>query len=140
MTREHSAEHEPRVCDLALTRAFEFLGKRWNGVLLGTLIGGPLGFADLRRAIGGISDSVLSERLAELGRAGLVRRSVEEGPPVTVTYQLTPAGEALLPALNELTAWAAANLPESRCAEARARAAAQKIPAVRQAAGPRPAR
>ena len=33
--------HEPRACDAALSRAFEFLGKRWNGVLLGTLIQGP---------------------------------------------------------------------------------------------------
>ena len=33
---EAVAEHEPRACDAALSRAFEFLGKRWNGVLLGT--------------------------------------------------------------------------------------------------------
>ncbi|MCU1689190.1 MAG: transcriptional regulator, partial [Jatrophihabitantaceae bacterium] len=44
-------QHEPRVCDAALSRAFEFLGKRWNGVLLGTLITGPAGFSELRRAI-----------------------------------------------------------------------------------------
>jgi len=103
--------HEPRACDRALTRAFDFLGKRWNGVILGTLLEGPAGFAQLRRAIGGISDSVLSERLTELAVAGLVERTVAPGPPVTVSYALTPSGQALLPVMRELTAWAADNLP-----------------------------
>jgi DNA-binding HxlR family transcriptional regulator len=103
--------HEPRVCDAALTRAFSFLGKRWNGVLLGALVQGPAGFAELKRAVAGISDSVLSERLAELVGAGLVRRTVVDGPPISVTYQATDSGQALLPALDALTSWAAANLP-----------------------------
>jgi len=110
-SRTSEVGHEPRVCDAALARAFAFLGKRWNGVLLGTLITGPAGFAELRRAVGGISDSVLSERLSELTGACLIERSVEPGPPISVTYSLTPSGRALLPALNELTTWAAENLP-----------------------------
>ncbi|MGX7681019.1 winged helix-turn-helix transcriptional regulator [Jatrophihabitans sp. DSM 45814] len=110
--------HEPRSCDAALARAFGFLGKRWNGVLLGTLLSGPAGFSELRRAIAGISDSVLSERLSELSKAGLIYRLVDEGPPLAVEYSLTPAGQALLPALNELSVWAAANLPANSCPKA----------------------
>src|SRR3978361_1085343 len=98
--------HEPRACDSPLDRACTFLGKRWSGVLLGTLTYGPAGFAELRRAVTGISDSVLSERLTELAGAGLVVRSVSVGPPVAVVYSLTVAGLALVPALNELTNWA----------------------------------
>lgn len=101
---------QPQACDGAISSAFQFLGKRWTGVVLGTLINGPAGFADLRRAISGISDSMLSERLVELTCAGLVTRSVGQGPPVAVRYALTPAGQALLPAMKELGAWAAANL------------------------------
>jgi DNA-binding HxlR family transcriptional regulator len=111
MPREQALNHEPRTCDAALTRAFGFLGKRWNGVLIGTLATGPAGFSELKRAVAGISDSVLSERLAELSGAGLVQRSVNEGPPIAVDYRLTPAGQALVPALQELTAWATHNLP-----------------------------
>jgi DNA-binding HxlR family transcriptional regulator len=107
-------EHEPRACDAALSRAFEFLGKRWNGMLLGTLGEGPAGFAELKRTLG-ISDSMLSDRLAELTRAGLVDRTVETGPPVSVAYALTPSGEAVLPALGSLTEWARENLTEERC-------------------------
>ena len=115
MAKDEDATHEPRACDAALARAFEFLGKRWSGVLLGTLISGPAGFSELRRAVVGISDSVLSERLAELTKAGLVARTVDPGPPIAVAYSLTEAGKGLLPALEELTAWAAVNLPRSGC-------------------------
>ncbi|CAM5618055.1 MULTISPECIES: helix-turn-helix domain-containing protein [Streptomyces] len=112
MPRNRNAvAHEERACDAALARAFEFLGKRWNGVLLGTLMEGSASFSELRRAVAGISDSMLSERLSQLGAAGLVERVIDGGPPVAVTYTLTPAGAALLPALKELSAWAENNLP-----------------------------
>jgi DNA-binding HxlR family transcriptional regulator len=111
MGRDQALTHEPRTCDAALARAFGFLGKRWNGVIIGTLASGPAGFSELKRAVAGISDSVLSERLAELGAAGLVQRSVDEGPPIAVGYRLTPCGQALIPALRELTSWAKNNLP-----------------------------
>jgi DNA-binding HxlR family transcriptional regulator len=115
MARVREEEHEPRACDAALARAFGFLGKRWNGVILATLTNGTAGFSELRRAVTGISDSVLSERLSELTRAGLVFRSVHDGPPITVEYQLTPAGQALLPSLQALTSWAHENLPVESC-------------------------
>jgi DNA-binding HxlR family transcriptional regulator len=115
MPRVRDVDHEPKACDAALARAFGFLGKRWNGVILGTLTAGPSGFSQLRRSVGGISDSVLSERLSELAAAGLVQRSVDEGPPIAVEYSLTAAGDALLPSLNALTAWATENLPAANC-------------------------
>jgi DNA-binding HxlR family transcriptional regulator len=111
VAKQVEVKQEPRVCDAALARAFAFLGKRWSGVILGTLVSGPAGFAELRRAVGGISDSVLSERLTELTGAGLIQRTVDEGPPIAVAYALTASGKALLPALDELTTWASENLP-----------------------------
>jgi len=107
--------HDAPTCDGALVRAFEFLGKRWSGVVLGSLVGGSAGFRERSRAVSGISDSVLSERLSELTAAGLVLRTVDEGPPLAVAYSLTPAGEALVPALHALADWAAQHLPERRC-------------------------
>jgi DNA-binding HxlR family transcriptional regulator len=106
-----SSRHDPPSCDAALARAFGFLGKRWNGVLIGSLVGGPAGFAQLGRSVAGISESVLSDRLSELTRAGVVERKVHDGPPVTVTYELTECGEALVPALRALARWAKESLP-----------------------------
>lgn len=98
------------VCDAAVTLAFSVLGKRWNGMIISSLGGGPSTFVALRRAVAGISDTVLSDRLAELAEAGLVARSVEAGPPVTVSYALSPSGRGLLPILDQLGTWASENL------------------------------
>ncbi|MCZ2821329.1 MULTISPECIES: winged helix-turn-helix transcriptional regulator [unclassified Modestobacter] len=108
--------HTPEACDDALARAFGFLGKRWNGLIIGVLAGGPATFTGLRRAVGGISDSVLSDRLTELAAAGLVQRTVDDGPPVAVSYQLTDAGRSLTPVLEQLTTWARESLPAQSCA------------------------
>jgi len=96
----------------SLARAFKFLGKRWNAVVLGHLSAGPAGFRELSRAIEGISDSVLSDRLGDLAGGGLITRTVDEGPPVAVSYGLTDRGRALMPALEQIALWAQANLPE----------------------------
>src|SRR3977135_777057 len=115
--RKLSPEHTGAACDratAALGRAFEFLGKRWNGVLLGTLRNGPAGFRELARAIDGISDSVLSDRLSDLAAAGLITRTVDEGPPLAVSSALPDPGKALLPALQQIPLWAPEPLVEDR--------------------------
>jgi DNA-binding HxlR family transcriptional regulator len=129
MVRERARSPEHRHCDAALARAFDFLGKRWNGVILGTLAAGPAAFSELRRAVTGISDSVLSDRLTELGQAGLVLRTVQEGPPVAVSYRLTAAGEALMPAMQELMIWATENLPTAECPPPRDSEQVRSLPA-----------
>ena len=98
--------------DAALARAFDFLGKRWNGVVLGNLSEGPAGFRELSRAVDGISDSVLSDRLSDLCEAGLIAREVDEGPPLAVSYALTDRGKALIPALAQISLWAQEHLVE----------------------------
>jgi DNA-binding HxlR family transcriptional regulator len=113
VTAEDVSADECRPAAEQLARAFGFLGKRWTAVILGHLSYGPAGFRDLSRGIGGISDSVLAERLAGLAGGGLVTREVREGPPVTVTYELTQRGRALMPALDLIARWARDNLPLS---------------------------
>ncbi|WP_405718614.1 helix-turn-helix transcriptional regulator [Streptomyces sp. NBC_01537] len=103
----------PRVSvNDAVTRAFTLFGKRWSGLIMGVLLCGPAHFAELRRAIPAISERMLSDRLTELGAAGLVVRRVHKGPPLRVSYRLTEAGAALEPALRELHAWAERHLSE----------------------------
>jgi DNA-binding HxlR family transcriptional regulator len=105
------AGHEPAACEAGLIRAFDVLGKRWSGIILGTLSSGPMGFAELRRGVGAITDSVLSDRLSELADGGLVERTVTDTRPPGVTYSLSAAGSDLLPILHQLAAWADASLP-----------------------------
>ena len=97
-------------CDTAVTLAFTVLGKRWNAMIISALSNGASTFGGLRRAVVGISDPVLSERLAELAEAQLVVRAVEPGPPVGVSYRLTDSGARLSPILTQLGEWASGNL------------------------------
>ena len=86
--------------------AIELIGKRWTGAILSSLTDGPLRFGELARAIPGLSDRLLSQRLRELENEGLVERTVEPGTPVKVTYALTAKGADLSPAISELRQWA----------------------------------
>jgi DNA-binding HxlR family transcriptional regulator len=99
----------------ALARAFLFLGKRWTAMVLGHLGTGPAGFRELSRAIGGVSDSVLSDRLSDLVEGGLIARTVDEKPPISVSYALTARGRALMPALDQIALWAQEHLPREAC-------------------------
>lgn len=103
-------QHGGRQCDAAVSLAFSVLGKRWNGMIVDALRGGPMSFVELRRGVGGISDAVLSDRLTELAEAQLVVRQVSPGPPVSVSYELTDAGCDLLPLLTQLGQWASDHL------------------------------
>ena len=113
--RGPTGSDDAQRCDPGLGRAFGFLGKRWNGVILGTLSNGSVGFAELRRMVGSITDSVLSDRLTELTGAGLVERTVTDARPPGVSYQLSRTGRELLPILNQLGVWADQHLPADRC-------------------------
>lgn len=75
-------------------------------MILGLLLQGPAHFAVLARAIPGISERMLSDRLAELAEAGLLEREVIVGPPLGVVYRLTDSGRALGPGLLKLGEWA----------------------------------
>jgi DNA-binding HxlR family transcriptional regulator len=63
-------------------------------------------FAEMKEAVPGMSDRLLSTRLKELERAGLVRRDVQSGHRVRVSYQLTRKGESLKPVMGTLRDWA----------------------------------
>jgi DNA-binding HxlR family transcriptional regulator len=87
----------------ALAAAFELLGKRWTALILDTVATRPARFCEIQRAIPGLSDRLLTERLRELAAHGLVDRDPGEGK---VVYDLTPLGRRLVPAFNEIRGWA----------------------------------
>ena len=89
--------------------AVELIGRRWTGAIVAVLIDhGPLRFSELREAVPGVSDRLLSERVRELEARGVVARTVEPGPPISVHYDVTPMGRELAPALRRLGEWARA--------------------------------
>ncbi len=86
--------------------AVELIGRRWTGAILRVLMDGPLRFSQIAQAVPEVSDRLLSERMKELERRGIVRRTVISGPPLRVQYELSRMGAELGPALVELQRWA----------------------------------
>jgi len=72
--------------------AITVLGRQWNALILNVLQAGPLRFSELSERAQGPGDKVLSARLKELERRGLLLRHVDAGPPVRVSYELTRTG------------------------------------------------
>src|SRR5262249_58634843 len=73
--------------------AVELIGRRWTGAILYALTDGPLHFAELKEAVPGMSDRLLSCRLKELEQAGLVRREGHSGDPLRGSHELTRHGQ-----------------------------------------------
>lgn len=83
----------------------DILGERLALLVVRELLYGPKRFTDLHRGLHGASQNVLSQRLRELDRAGVIRRRTL-GPPVSgQVYELTEWGREIEPALVALGRW-----------------------------------
>jgi len=91
--------------------AIGVLGRPWNALILGVLQAGPARFGELFRRCRGVGAKILSARLKDLESDGLVRREVEPGPPIRVTYSLTPRGQAFEEVAHAIERWGRALLP-----------------------------
>jgi len=68
---------------------------RWGALTLAALVDGPLRFAEVRRAVGGISDRMLAQTLQRLEADGLVSRTPHSTIPPRVDYELTDLGRPI---------------------------------------------
>src|ERR1700727_1297307 len=78
----------PRCCPL-YHEAVELVGRRWTGAIIRVLMDGPMRFSEIAQAVPELSDRLLSERMKELERRGMVERRVISGPPLRVEYSLS---------------------------------------------------
>ena len=85
--------------------ALEVLGKPWCALILNSLQGGPYRFTEIRERTKGPGDKMLSARLKELEARGLVKRSVDPGPPVRVHYELTDSGRSFGDVAQAIEVW-----------------------------------
>jgi DNA-binding HxlR family transcriptional regulator len=83
----------------------EFIGRRWAGAVLLAGSQGARRFGEYRALVPGISDRMLSLRLKELERAGLLHREVVPTTPVQILYAPSRMGAGLVQALQPLIAW-----------------------------------
>ena len=96
--------YNQNIC-VTFQHAAEMLSKRWTSLILKVMMAGPMRFSVLAEQLGVVSDRILSERLKELERQGIVTRRVFPETPVRVEYSLTEKGLALAPVLEAIEHW-----------------------------------
>src|SRR5215471_18314643 len=80
--------HEPEECR-AVSELLGRVGDKWTVLVVSTLGPGPQRFNELKRALGSISQRMLTLTLRSLERDGLVTRTVFATVPPRVDYELT---------------------------------------------------
>ena len=95
------------------------VGDKWSVMIVMLLGPGPRRFNEIKRAINGISQRMLTLTLRGLERDGLVTRTVTPTIPPRVDYELTPLGQSLRCPIDALGEWAFANRDEVDAARAR---------------------
>ena len=100
--------HEPEDCR-AVSEVLSRVGDKWTVLVVWTLGDGSKRFNELRKALGSISQRMLTLTLRALERDGLVTRTVFPTIPPRVDYELTELGRSLLDPVSELGSWARKN-------------------------------
>ncbi|WP_280517961.1 winged helix-turn-helix transcriptional regulator [Myceligenerans indicum] len=85
--------------------AIAVVGGAWKMTVVKHLLGGPLRFGALNRAVGPVTPRVLTRQLRDLEADGIVHREVFPQVPPRVEYSLTPLGESLAGLVRSLDAW-----------------------------------
>jgi DNA-binding HxlR family transcriptional regulator len=91
------AAHCPRFQE-----SIEFLGRRWTASILRRMFEGPVRFTDLLDAVPHLSSRLLTQRLEELCRAGVISHRLQDGCP---RYELTGMGRDLEPVFLAIDRW-----------------------------------
>jgi DNA-binding HxlR family transcriptional regulator len=100
--------HVPEDCR-AVSEVLARVGDKWTVLVVGELGRGPKRFNEIRRALGSISQRMLTLTLRGLERDGLVTRTVFPTIPPRVDYELTKLGRSLLEPVSGLGLWARRN-------------------------------
>lgn len=117
---------ELKACPIETT--FRIIGRKWTILILREMFLGVTRFNRLEENVDGITSKVLSQRLKELQRLGIVRRRIVSEAPVRVEYGLTELGQELGAVLASAAAFSMRFLPKAVFKDGKARDLTQ-IPA-----------
>ncbi|SFE16560.1 transcriptional regulator, HxlR family [Paenibacillus catalpae] len=85
--------------------AADILGKKWTGLIIRVMLGGPKRFKEIKEQIPEMSDKMLTDRMKELESLSIVKRTVYPEMPVRIEYELTPKGRELQPVIESIQSW-----------------------------------
>jgi len=102
--------HSTRMC-ARFQAAVDLLGKRWSPLIVQLLLKRPHRYSELLAELEVVTEGMLSHRLKELERGGVIERRVIDDHPVRVEYHLTEKGRALSRVIGGLEKWAEEWIP-----------------------------
>jgi len=107
-----AARHLPSDACPKISQVLARIGEKWSVLIIIMLAERARRFSELKRAIGGVSQRMLTLSLRGLERDGLVKRTVFPVVPPRVEYELTPLGKSLHEPVSALGEWAQAHLAQ----------------------------
>lgn len=96
-------KEEMPACPVATTVVL--IGSKWKLLIIRNLLARPWRFNELKKALEGISQKVLTDSLRSMEADGIITRTVYPEVPPRVEYALTELGESLKPILDSMRAW-----------------------------------
>ncbi|MGW0664333.1 winged helix-turn-helix transcriptional regulator [Streptodolium elevatio] len=109
--RERGREaYDAYLAECPSRHVLDRIGDKWVSLLLVALADGPRRYAELGRAVAGVSQKMLTQTLRGLERDGLVSRTVTPSVPARVDYALTPVGRSLVDLIGVIKVWAEGNI------------------------------
>lgn len=102
------------------------IADKWTVLIVGRLANGARRFGELRREIDGISPKVLTQKLRDLERDGVLTRRIYASVPPKVEYRLTPLGETLIGLLDAIRVWSETHIEMVTASQQRYDAQAQR--------------
>ncbi len=111
----------PELKSCPIETTFKIIGKRWTVLIIREILRGNTHFNRFMKNIDGITPKVLTERLRELERLGIIRRRIVSEYPVKVEYSLTELGRGFEPVLLSAASFSMKYMPRTVFKDGRSR-------------------
>ena len=104
--------NSPELKSCPIETTFKIIGKKWTVIIIREMFRGTTQFNRFLENIDGITPKVLTERLRELEKLGIVRRRIVSEYPIRVEYELTDLGKEFEPVLLAAASFSMRNMPK----------------------------
>jgi DNA-binding HxlR family transcriptional regulator len=104
--------NSPELKSCPIETTFKIIGKKWAVLIIREMFRGTTQFNRFLQNIEGITPKVLTERLRELEKFGIVRRRIVSEYPIRVEYEMTDLGKEFEPVLLAAASFSMRNMPK----------------------------
>jgi DNA-binding HxlR family transcriptional regulator len=104
--------NSPELKSCPIETTFKIIGKKWTVLIIREMFRGTTQFNRFLENIDGITPKVLTERLRELQKFGIVRRRIVSEYPIRVEYEMTDLGKEFEPVLLAAASFSMRNMPK----------------------------